>query len=304
MTLLQRHLMFGLWSVSLFLLTAPVIRELIEFSLSDRMVASQIVVVPFVSAGLIFLRRREVFRVVENGMLAGATTIGLGLAVLSLPVFGGGGNPDRLSLLTGGLLVAWVGGFLFFYGAPAFRRAVFPLLFLAFSVPIPSAVLDGTIAFLQRASADTAYGLLKLTGTPVYREGFVFALPGLLIEVAPECSGIRSGIAMLMTSLLGGYLMLSSWWKRAALVLAALPLLILKNAIRIDTLSLLSIHVDPGFIEGRLHQEGGVVFFALGLLMLYPVLLVLMKSEGNQRLRVPDLPVGWSPPSDDKVVTR
>jgi exosortase/archaeosortase family protein len=84
---------------------------------------------------------------------------------------------------------------------------------------------------------------------------------------------------MLMTSLLAGYLMLRSWTRRAALVMIAVPLLMLKNAIRIDTLSLLSIHVDPGIIEGRLHHEGGIVFFALGLVLLYPVLLALIKSE-------------------------
>ena len=54
---------------------------------------------------------------------------------------------------------------------------------------------------------------------------------------------------------------------------------ILKNAIRIDTLSLLSIHVDHGIIDSRLHHDGGVLFFALGLALVYPALMMLARSE-------------------------
>ena len=104
-------------------------------------------------------------------------------------------------------------------------------------------------------------------------------MPNLVIEVAPECSGIRSGLGMFIVSLLAGHLFLKNWWRRVALVVIAVAIAIFKNAIRIDTLSLLTIHVDPGIIDGRLHHEGGVIFFAVGLLMLYPVLMMLVKSE-------------------------
>jgi len=63
------------------------------------------------------------------------------------------------------------------------------------------------------------------------------------------------------------------------LTLATLPLLIIKNGIRIVTLSLLSIYVDPGFLTGSLHRDGGVVFFLLALVLLVPVLWLLQKSD-------------------------
>ena len=63
------------------------------------------------------------------------------------------------------------------------------------------------------------------------------------------------------------------------MALATLPLLVVKNGIRIVSLSLLSIYVDPTFLTGRLHQEGGVVFFLLALVMMAPVLLFLQRSE-------------------------
>ena len=57
------------------------------------------------------------------------------------------------------------------------------------------------------------------------------------------------------------------------------PLTILKNGIRIVTLSLLAIHVDPGFLTGQLHHDGGVLFFLLTLAMMAPVLAWLRRSE-------------------------
>jgi exosortase/archaeosortase family protein len=55
----------------------------------------------------------------------------------------------------------------------------------------------------------------------------------------------------------------------------------LKNAIRIVTLSLLTIHADRGFLDGSLHHDGGVVFFLLSLVILLPLLVWLRHSEAG-----------------------
>jgi exosortase len=188
-------------------------------------------------------------------------------------------SDDTLSIAVGALVVLWVGGFLLFYGPKAFRAALFPLLFLGFMIPIPSLVLDGAIWILRTGSTDAVGGLFSLTGTPYYREGFVFSLPNLVIEVAEECSGIRSSIALVITTLIAGHLCLDKGWKKAVLVAVTLPLTIVKNGIRIVTLSLLAIHVDPGFLTGQLHHEGGFVFFLLTLAMLAPILGLLRGTQ-------------------------
>ena len=112
-------------------------------------------------------------------------------------------------------------GFCCFTDRTAFRAALFPLLFLAFMVPIPSMLLDGLIFLLRSGSADAVAGLFSLTGTLYYREGFVFTLPSVVIEVAEECSGIRSSIALVLTALLAGHMWLDSGWKKAVLVAVA-----------------------------------------------------------------------------------
>ena len=54
------------------------------------------------------------------------------------------------------------------------------------------------------------------------------------------------------------------------------------------TLSLLSIYVDPGFLNASLHRNGGILFFLLALLILSPVLLLLQRSE--RQAGTPSLP--------------
>ena len=67
------------------------------------------------------------------------------------------------------------------------------------------------------------------------------------------------------------------------LVLLSLPLSIIKNGIRIATLTLLSIYVNPGFLKGNLHRDGGFVFFFVALVLLWPVFLLLEKSDKRDK---------------------
>jgi len=98
--------------------------------------------------------------------------------------------------------------------------------------------------------------------------------------VAEQCSGIRSSIALIITSVLAGYLFLKSGWSRLILVLSFFPITVFKNGMRIVTLSLLASYVDMRFITGSwLHKSGGIPFFAMGLALMAPVLWVLMKTE-------------------------
>ena len=66
-----------------------------------------------------------------------------------------------------------------------------------------------------------------------------------------------------------------------------LPLAIIKNGIRIVSLSLLAEHVDAGYLTGQLHHEGGIVFFLLTLGILAPFFILLQRSELRQIQRVP-----------------
>jgi len=186
---------------------------------------------------------------------------------------------DLLALTTLGIVTIWIGGFVTYFGRPGIRVALFPLGLLLFTIPLPDVLLSHVITVLQSASADVTEVLFKLSPLQVFREGFTFALPGLQIEVARECSGIRSSIALLITGLLASHLWLRCWWSKAVVWLLIYPLVVFKNGLRIVTLCLLTLYVDEGFITGDLHTRGGAVFFGVALAILLTTLLVMRKLE-------------------------
>ena len=279
----RRHLVFASYGAAVAFLGLPLIRALLTLGRED-VTASHLAFVPVVTITLLYLGRETIFSSIQYERLAGAS---VAVAGLGLWLFGNGGQLPRshegdLTVATVGIIVLWCGGFLFQYGRAAFRRAMFPVLFLGLMIPIPNVMLDAAVLLLKTGSTETVGALFTLTGTPYYREGFVFALPNVVIEVADECSGIRSSIGLLLTSLLAGHLYLRTGWKKFLFVVAVIPLAIFKNGVRIVSLSLLSLHVDPGFLTGQLHHEGGVVFFLLALGLLAPVVLLLERSETDE----------------------
>jgi exosortase len=170
-------------------------------------------------------------------------------------------------------------GFIICYGRRSFRAAIFPLLFLLLMIPIPPVLLDKTVLALQKGSAVVTYTLFKLLGVPVFWQQFKFSLPGVEIEIAEECSGIRSSLALFITSVLAGHVFLQSNWRKAIFSFLSIPVVIFKNAVRIVTISCLGVYVDPGFLHGRLHRYGGLPFSLVSLAILVPLLFALQRGE-------------------------
>jgi exosortase/archaeosortase family protein len=121
--------------------------------------------------------------------------------------------------------------------------------------------------------------MFNIVGLPYNRDGMFFQMPGILIEVADECSGIRSSYVLFITSLVASYLFLQSPWRRTALVLAVIPLGILRNGFRILVLAWLCVEVNPELIHSFIHHRGGPIFFVLSLVPLIALLWLLRKGE-------------------------
>ena len=168
-------------------------------------------------------------------------------------------------------------------GSGGLRAACFPLLFLFFTIPIPEGILKPIVRFLQAGSAEAAYWMLRAVGVPLFRDGFLFTLPGLTVEVAEQCSGIRSGISLLLVSILAGHIFLKSGWRRLALAAAVVPITIAKNGLRIVTLSLFGAYVDRQVLSGPLHRAGGIPFFLVALVLLAVVLWALRRGDRSPK---------------------
>jgi exosortase C (VPDSG-CTERM-specific) len=146
-------------------------------------------------------------------------------------------------------------------------------------VPFPAFLTHATEVFFQHASADAASVMLALSQTPVLRDGLFFKLPGITIEVAQECSGIRSTLVLFITSLVGAYLFFHSKTHRALLTLAIIPIAIVRNGFRIFTIAMLCVHISPDMIRSWIHKRGGPIFFALSLIPFFALLLILYRRE-------------------------
>ncbi len=259
--------------------------SLVRLSLSQDD-ASYLVLIPFISAVILYLERDKIFSQVSMDLVLGAPYLLLS-GLMALASHFAKSFPSLGLQLPGwilALVLLWTSGFAFSFGKEALKAAHFPFLFLLLMVPIPNFLLDRLIFLLQEGSAWITGTLFDLVGVPALREGLVFHLAKVSIEVAKECSGIRSSMALLILALLVAHFQLRSFWNKVLFVACGLFMMILKNGVRIATLTLLAVYVNPDFLFGRLHHQGGVVFFMLALLLLLPLLFLLQRSEAKRRV--------------------
>ena len=263
----RQFYLYLLWlAVTSILFVRPLI-AFFRYSLANDN-ASHLILIPVICAWILFLERRQIFARLGSAT-APAAALGVTGAILGILAFTAGSHwspTNQLCVHILALVLLWIAGFAFFFGLAALKQAQFPLL-------------DKTIYLLQKGSEEIAAVLFDWSGVPVLRDGFVFHLARVSIEVARECSGIRSSLALLILAILVAHFYLETFWKQVVLVLAGLFVMILKNGVRIVTLTLLATYVDPDFLYGRLHHQGGVVFFILGLLLMLPLLWLLQRSE-------------------------
>jgi exosortase len=281
----KKLLMFIGFGLIAMALVFEALRDLMN-SASRGEYYSHIVLIPLVTIYLFYQERKEVFGTTPPSYGIGGTLILGGMALYLLGVFHGTrlSDNDLVALWVFSSLIFFIGGFILLYGWGAFRKNSFPFLFLIFMIPIPTPLMSKVIYALQWASTEVSEVLFFLVGVPYQREGFVFHLPGISIEVAEVCSGIRSSLALFITSILAGHFFLDRLWKKAVLAVVVFPVTVFKNGIRIITLSLLGAYVDPRFLTGGfLHQSGGFLFFIPALALLGLALWAL-RRQGRKKI--------------------
>jgi len=206
---------------------------------------------------------------------------GIAAAAIGLAWRGDISHNDYLALMAFAFVSFVAAGGFFFMGARWMAAAAFPFAFLIFMVPLPDAVVDALEKGSTLASAEAAAMYFGLAGTPLVRHGTIFELPGITLEVAQECSGIRSSWVLFITSVLAANLFLKSPWRRLALVAFVIPLGILRNGFRVFVIGELCVRVGPHMIDSIIHRQGGPFFFALSLVPLFLLLWWLRRGENR-----------------------
>jgi exosortase len=233
-------------------------------------------IIPVVSAYLLWRERGRLAALPQRSDWRGLVVLS-GALVLQAA-----GETLGVHFASGFALVATLWGLALWLWGPAVARAVlFPLAFLLFMVPL-SRILVEKLAlpmqlFSARGAGAVAGALLdgvKVTGTSI-------ATPGYIFSVAIPCSGLKSLISMSALGALYAYLVEGPPLRRVLLFLAALPIALLANLLRIFATVVLGNTIGPAAAEGFFHTVSGIFVFLLALGGLF----VLGGALGCQKLR-------------------
>ena len=237
--------------------------------------------VPAFSLYLLWDQRHTLARLRPHPDWTGLALLLLGLVSLVVGILGAELFLSRVSIVPvlGGLIALFLGwGFL--------RAVAFPWLFLLLMIPLPVLVFNQITFPLQILASRIAADLLPLLGVPVLREGNVIQLPAMALEVAEACSGIRSLMSLATLAIMYGYVLEQRLRMRALLALAAIPIAVTANSLRIVGTGLLVQYWDPDKAEGFFHTFSGWIIFVVSILLLFAVRRVLHWILG----RTPSVP--------------
>lgn len=175
----------------------------------------------------------------------------------------------RTGLLSAVSLVVVLPGLsLLLLGAHATRAIAFPLVFLAFMIPIPLGFVEGLIMALRRISTVATAGLLPVVGVPVFAEATTLHIANATLEVADACSGFSTLYAALAVGCLTAYTARSAM-RRWLVLLGAAPIAVVANILRVTLLALLVNWQGSDVLATSLHELSGLATFALVLPVIF-----------------------------------
>ena len=166
-------------------------------------------------------------------------------------------------LLLAGL--AWT-----FWGYARLRNLAFPLVLLATMVPLPVILYNALAAPLQLFASDVATNLAQMMGVAVYRDGNIIKLAHLSLGVEEACSGLNSLSALMVASLLLGFLACHRVNARVILFALSIPLSIAVNVLRVTGTAVIADYHEE-FAMGFYHLFSGWLVFIGGFGILYGI---------------------------------
>lgn len=235
--------------------------------------------VPLFSAYLVWEKRSELKSLPLKPSSAGFVIIIGAMCLLVVGTLGAELFLSRTSLvfLLAGLIIVF-GGFQWM------RSLLFPWVFLFFMIPIPAIIFNQITFPLQLLASRLASTVLPLFQVPVLREGNVIHLPSMPLEVAEACSGIRSLMSLGTLAIIYGYFLDTSRWRRVALLVAAVPIAVAANALRIVGTGLAVQYWNPERALGFFHEFSGWVIFVVSVMMLFVVHKLLRMTSRDAKV--------------------
>lgn len=202
---------------------------------APMMDSSQGKLIPYVVAMLLWVKRRELAESITDWWWPGLALVGLALA---LHVFGFLAQQPRISIVALFFGIYSLVGLV--WGWRTLKASFFPFVLFVFCMPFGTFIENLTLPLQLLMTKITYVVCDKGLDIEMARNGTSLSDPtgGFNFDVAPACSGIRSFVALLAVATIFSTLAFRTQWKRAAIVILTIPLVVGCNVVRLVTIVL------------------------------------------------------------------
>lgn len=225
-----------------------------------------------VSAWLIWLKKEQLKQAPKEKDLTGLIIIVFCAAAFTA----GCVMRHPLPGITSIIVLLWAVPF-FIWGGTVAELVFFPCAYLLFAVPgLLASIVDPLKIISTVASAGISEGL----GIELFREGNMVTVPGaenVVLNIADECSGVRSFITLTALAAAYSYVTQESIINRWILFLAAMPIAIAGNIVRCTSIIIAAHALGHDIAINYFHTFAPRVIFVMN------VLIIVVLGERLQR---------------------
>ena len=217
---------------------------------------------------------------VIHEMAAKPAKTGWPLFIFGLLLYATGRSQEILLFEVGSQIVVIASLLLITRGWKALGAAWFPLFFMLFMIPLPSAFVDALTMPMKMAVSYVAENTLYWVGYPISRTGVILQIGQYKLLVADACAGLQTLFTLEALGLL--YLNIvrhDSFFRNVALAILIIPISFTANVFRVMVLTLITYHFGDAAGQGFLHGFAGMVLFITALLLIMGVDSMLQYGE-------------------------
>jgi exosortase len=202
----------------------------------------------------------------------GKTTIWAPLIAITLAVFVVARITGVLEIEGYAMYAALIVAAYSLFGSALIRAIWFPLVYLAFTLPPPDTVVAFVTQPIKIAISTWAVSLLYLVGYPVASSGVTIQIGQYQLLVAAACAGLNSIVTLTALCLFYVYLRHRSDWRAFVVIaLAAIPVAVISNFVRVVALVLITYYFGDAVAQGFVHDFAGLLMFAVALLTIFGI---------------------------------